>query len=169
MDRKVVKKEWKGISMKEVEKRSIGKVVIVEKIRNMRIYGMGFVLLLGILFLGNGCQVIPEESPKVRDLEFVVEGEEVIPEHLKNIIEEKKEDPFQLTYSDGENLYIVIGYGKKDSTGYLVTVNDLYLTQEAIHVDTQLLGPKEEEEKKTPSYPYIVLKTEFLDLPVVYH
>lgn len=121
-----------------------------------------------LIFVMSGCSVITKESPKVRDLEFVVEGEEVIPQHLKEIIEEKKEEDFQLTYSDGKDLYIAIGYGKQEASGYQVIVKELYLTEEAIHVDTTLLGPKAEEGKNLPSYPYIVIKTELLDLPVIY-
>ena len=126
-------------------------------------------ILLCLIFVMSACSVITKESPKVRDLEFVVEGEEVIPEHLKEIIEEKKEEDFQLTYSDGKDLYIAIGYGRQESSGYQVVVSELYLTEEAIHVDTTLLGPKPDAEgKNTPSYPYIVIKMELLDLPVVY-
>ena len=51
-------------------------------------------------------------------------------------------------------------------------MNDLYLTENAIYVDTTLLGPQPGDtavKKDTPSYPYIVLKTEFLDKPVVFN
>ena len=59
------------------------------------------------------------------------------------------------------------------SGGYSITVNDLYLTENAVYVDTTLLGPDPAEsagiKKNTPSYPYIVLKTEFVDKPVIFN
>ena len=45
------------------------------------------------------------------------------------------------------------------SGGYSVTVNELYETDNAIYVNTNLLGPKAGSSPGTsPSYPYIVLK-----------
>ena len=51
---------------------------------------------------------------KVRDLEYTILSEERIPEELLNIIKERQEEPFEMTYSDGEFLYICIGYGKQE-------------------------------------------------------
>ena len=51
-------------------------------------------------------------------------------------------------------------------------VNALYLTENAIYADTTLLGPDPSDtgvKKNSPSYPYIVIKTEFLDKPVVFN
>ncbi|MFR8339749.1 MAG: protease complex subunit PrcB family protein [Eisenbergiella massiliensis] len=61
-----------------------------------------------------------------------------------------------------------VGYGKQESGGY-VTVNELYETDNAIYVNTNLLGPKAGSSPGTsPSYPYIVLKIEFRDKTVVF-
>ena len=76
---------------------------------------------------------------------------------------------FKLTYADEGYLYICIGYGKQESGGYSVTVNDLYETENAIYVNTNLLGPKAGSTPATsPSYPYIVLKVEFREKTVVF-
>lgn len=126
------------------------------------------ILWLMVVCLG-GCKVVEEESPKIRDLEYVLVGEELIPEQLKSILEEKKENPFQLTYSDQENLYICIGYGSKESGGYTVIVEDLYLTADAVYVDTTLYGPGDASKAKNETtYPYAVIKTEFVENPVIY-
>lgn len=110
---------------------------------------------------------------KIKDLEFTVLAEDNIPEELKTIIEEKRENTFKVTYQDNGFLYICIGYGEQVSGGYSITVNDLYLTENAVYVDTTLLGPDPAEsagiKKNTPSYPYIVLKTEFVDKPVIFN
>lgn len=110
-----------------------------------------------------------EKTEKVRDLEFTVVGEDRQPEELKKILEEKKKEEFKMTYTDQEYLYICIGYGEQPTGGYSITVNELYLTENAVYVDTNLLGPQTaEKEKEGASYPYIVLKTEAVDKSVVF-
>ena len=100
---------------------------------------------------------------------------ENVPEELKQIIEEKKEKEFKVTYQDGDFLYICIGYGKQETGGYSITVNEMYLTANAIYVDTNLIGPDPEnrelyhaQEKDGASYPYVVLKMQYLDKSVVF-
>ena len=124
--------------------------------------------VLGALLL-TGCGLLSDV--KLRDLDFTVLSEEKIPEELKTVIAEKGAEPFQLTYSDNRNLYISIGYGEQKSGGYSIAVDALYLTDDAIHVSTSLLGPDITGQKDgagTPSTPYIVLKTELLDKTVLY-
>ena len=69
-------------------------------------------------------------------------------------------------------MYVCIGYGEQISGGYSIAVNALYLTDNAIYADTTLLGPDPADaaagKQKAPSFPYIVLKTEFVDKPVVF-
>lgn len=116
-----------------------------------------------------GCTMLSDERVKLRDLDFTVLSEEKIPEELKTIIEEKKAQAFKLTYSDNEYLYISIGYGEQATGGYSIAVNELYLTDNAVYVNTNLLGP-DASEKRNPavSYPYIVIKTEYLDETVIF-
>lgn len=129
--------------------------------------------LLGILVaacvLLSGCTLLSEEKIKLRDLDFTVLSEEKIPEELKTILEEKKSAPFQITYMDKQNLYICVGYGEQETGGYSIAVEDLYLTDANICVNTSLLGPDGSEKgEKSPSYPFIVLKTEFLEQTVIF-
>ena len=115
------------------------------------------------------CAFLSEETIKLRDLGFTVLSEEKVPEELLTIIDEKKSMPFQITYSDNEYLYICVGYGEQETGGYSIAVNELYLTESSICVNTSLLGPDVSEKgNKTPSYPYIVLKTEYLDQTVIF-
>lgn len=126
------------------------------------------LLCLGTLCVLCGCSLMSTEEVKLRDLDFTVLGEEMVPQELAAMIEERKADAFKMTYSDNENLYICVGYGQQDTGGYSITVDELYLTEEAVYVQTTLLGPDVSEKgNKTPSYPYIVIKTEYLDLPVI--
>ncbi|MCH5256189.1 MAG: protease complex subunit PrcB family protein [Lachnospiraceae bacterium] len=106
---------------------------------------------------------------KIRDLEFSVIAEDNLPEELLSIISEKKVSPFKLTFQDQGYVYICIGYGEQETGGYSITVNELYETSNAIYIDTNLLGPGVEDKgKKSPSYPYVVVKTEYIDKPVVF-
>jgi hypothetical protein len=108
------------------------------------------------------------ERVKLRDLEFVILSEEALPAELKTIIDERKTEEFKLTYSDADALYICIGYGQQKTGGFSITVDELYLTENAIYAETTLLGPDgSEKPSKAPSYPYIVIKTEALDETVV--
>lgn len=116
-----------------------------------------------------GCSMSSTERIKLRDLDFTVLSEEKIPQELKTIIEERKAQEFKLTYSDKENLFIVIGYGEQQTGGYSIAVNELYLTDNAVYVSTSLLGPDAEEKgKQQASYPYIVIKTELVDETVIF-
>lgn len=131
-------------------------------------------VILGVIMciaLFTGCGFSPDEKVKLRDLDFTVLSEEKIPEELKMVIAEKGTEPFQLTYSDNQDLYIGIGYGKQKTGGYSIAVDALYLTDDAIYVSTSLLGPDITGQKKgteKPSMPYIVLKTELLDKTVIF-
>lgn len=140
-----------------------------------KIWNSKMVLFIGLLMwvlmarVLTGCSVEKGNQDKVRDLEFTIVGNAECPEELKNIISGKKATPFKLTYSNDQGLYIVIGYGEQTTGGYSITVNELYLTENAIVIDTELLGPEKGETiGAEASYPYVVVKTEYLEEPVVF-
>jgi len=125
------------------------------------------VMLVAAMML-SGCQMISSEKVKLRDLDFTIQSEETTPKEVLKMVEERKEESFKFTFTDEENLYICIGYGKQDRGGYSITVDALYLTEDAIYVETTLLGPSDGEKgQKVDSYPYIVIKTEALEKTVV--
>lgn len=136
----------------------------------------GKILLVAGLFMWafvvrmlTGCSVQKNEQDKVRDLEFAVVGEAELPQELKNLVEEKKAADFRLTYSNDQGLYIAVGYGEQATGGYSIAVRELYLTENSIVVDTELLGPEKGEEVGVEkSYPYIVVRTEYLENPVIF-
>ena len=117
----------------------------------------------------SACGGETEKEEDRNNLEFTVVSEDRLPDELKEILDQKKESAFKLTYADEGYLYICVGYGKQESGGYSVTVNELYETDNAIYVNTNLLGPTAGSSPGTsPSYPYIVLKIEFRDKTVVF-
>ena len=142
--------------------------MIMKKIKkNTLILTTAFLLLFSYLL--SGCGIGTSETTKLRDLEFTIVSEERLPDELKSLIEERKAAEFKVTYSDKEYLYICIGYGEQQTGGYSIAVNDLYLADNAIYISTSLLGPgPEDKTSDAPSYPYIVVKTEYLDKSVVF-
>lgn len=119
-------------------------------------------MLAVFLVIGTiGCsseEEIPED--KIKDIDFTVVGEDQQPDSLKDIIAEKYADPFQISYTLGEQLYIAVGYGEQPSGGYSISVNAFYETEDTLVIDTTLIGPgKAENVTKTPTRPYIVVKT----------
>ena len=116
-----------------------------------------------------GCGVETQDEEKIKDLEFTVLDPERTPEELRNVLEEKKTEPFKVTYEDEGYLYICVGYGEQQTSGYSIAVEDLYLTSNAIYVKTELLGPDgTEETADAVTCPYLVLKLEYLVQPVVF-
>ena len=127
------------------------------------------ILLIACMLFVSGCTLASQEKIKLRDLDFTVLSQEMIPEQLLPILEEKKSAPFQITYTDNANLYICVGYGEQETGGYSIAVDELYLTDDEIIIDTSLLGPDpSEKETPQPSYPYIVVKTEYLEQTVAF-
>ena len=119
------------------------------------------ILSLTLLFLLSASGYKEENIDKVCDLEFTVLKQEEIPEELAAVIEEKKGEAFNLTYEDNA-LYIAVGYGGKDTGGYSIEVEDLYLGKTSVCFRTKLIGPeKSEKVQEGISYPYIVVKTEY--------
>lgn len=140
-------------------RRRNGKILLVAGL-------LTWVFVVRIL---TGCSVETQNEEKVRDLEFTVVGEADLPEELAKLVAEKKAGPFKLTYSNDQGLYIAVGYGEQPSGGYSIEVNDLYLTDNAIVIDTELEGPEKGETiGAEKSYPYIVVRTELLENPVIF-
>ncbi len=132
----------------------------------------GIAVFLAAAFIMTGCGNNGEEIKKIKDLEFTVLSEDDFPAELKTMIDEKREQAFKMTYQDSGFLYICVGYGKQATGGYSISVNDLYEADNAVYADTILLGPEpgaiDLTKKNSPSYPVIVLKTEYLEKSVVF-
>ena len=126
-------------------------------------------LMMLLLCLLTGCGVQTQDKERIKDLEFTVLDPENIPEELRNVLEEKKAEPFKVTYEDEGYMYICVGYGEQQTSGYSIIVKDLYLSANAVYVNTELLGPGNgEETAAATTCPYIVLKLQDLEQPVVF-
>lgn len=123
-----------------------------------------FTLLFFLLVFTSCGKETEEEKEK---LDFTICDEKQLPEELKELLEEKKQEVFKLTFSTKDYLYIVVGYGEQNRSNLDVVVEELSLGKNAIYVKTQLVG-NEEEDKEIITYPVIVLKCPYMDLPVVF-
>ena len=128
------------------------------------------VFLVGlILIFLSGCSMQTNQTEKLQDLEYTIVEEADLPEELRTILEEKKKESFKLTYEAEDSLYLCVGYGEQATGGYSISVNELYLSENAIYFDTNLIGPESSEPAaEAASYPYLAVKTAYLDKPVVF-
>lgn len=117
----------------------------------------------------SGCEGNYKGSEKGLNLEYTVLGETKIPEEFLSQIEEKKADKFELTYRDNEYLYIAKGFGEQKTSGCSISVINLTCEDQTIYFESKLVIPQEKENLNSiSSFPYIVIKTELIDFPVVF-
>ena len=129
------------------------------------------VCLLAILVLAavlSGCGLIWIEEEERKPVDYTVVERQDIPAALDEIMNEKKEKEFQLSYQTGEALYLAKGYGRQMSGGYSIQVEELGVSSNGLFFVTRLIGPKDLNEAGVPSYPCIVIKTEPQTKPVVF-
>lgn len=117
----------------------------------------------------SGCEGNYKGSEKGLNLEYTVLGETKIPEEFLSQIEEKKAEKFELTYRDNEYLYIAKGFGEQKTSGCSISVINLTCEDQTIYFESKLVIPQEKENLNSIfSFPYIVIKTELIDFPVVF-
>ena len=124
-----------------------------------------FALCLGI-FTGCGTAGSGDSASEERgkDWDYTVVLTEDIPEALKKEIDAKKLNAFQMTYEEGEYLYLAVGYGEQENSGFSIRVSGLYEKGDGLCLETSLCGPGEDEIVSSRiSYPTIVIKTEKSD------
>ncbi len=123
---------------------------------------IGRLLLFFALFplcMAMGCGTEKEEYTKTGDVDFTVVEEADVPKELLEVIKEKKEEPFKLTYKSEDALYLAKGYGQQPSGGYSIAVEELFQAKEGLCFKTTLIGPAADEKVTTAvTYPYIVVK-----------
>lgn len=129
------------------------------------------VLFLAIIFENTACQKRAGEDTVKKRVGFVICEEEKLPDELKELIEEKKGMPFQLTFQNTANLYIVVGYGEQPGGEYVAAVRELYETEKGLYADTTLISlsyVKDQKAGEPSTYPYVVLKCEKIEKPVFF-
>lgn len=137
--------------------------------RSITVLGIMALLVFGVVGF-TGCRAGEQEgNDKIQDLEFTVVGENDIPAQLKELVNQKREKPFKLTYADGQEMFVVIGEGPQKGGGYSVAVKEFYLTENSVVIRTELIGPEKDEASGADlSYPVLIVKTEYREEPVVF-
>lgn len=136
------------------------------------------LVLVALACVSSGCR--KEAVRERQELDFTVCAQTELPDDLRGLIEEKKLHAFQLSYTTKEHLYIVVGYGEHDRTNLCVVVEELYKTDRAIYVKTNLKtmesmegagdgqsGEASRIDAEPSLYPYIVIRLPRMDLPVL--
>lgn len=135
----------------------------------MKRWTIMFLVIAMISLCACGCSITKVSSDKVTNLDYTVMKEEDYPEEIVKLLNENKEQEFQMTYQDGNFLYLLKGYGKQETGGYSIQISDLSMWDNAIHLQTTLIGPpRDEKMTEEPSYPYLVIKMEYREEPVIF-
>ena len=156
-----------------------GRSVLWDKMEGKKIAALGVgkrrkkllaSLIITAVFLMSalaGCEFSETSDEKLKDLDYTVCDESRLPHELINLINEKKKEPFKFTYRTNDYLYIVVGYGAQDRIDLNVVMTELYLTKNAIFVDTDLTTRETTTlDNGLVSYPWIAVKCELYDVPV---
>ena len=115
--------------------------------------------LSGVLvFLLAGCQGGSTAGEQV-PVAFSVEEERTIPAALRQAIKENEAREIRMTFEDGNDLYLIRGYGEQKTGGYSIAVDACTEDEEKLYLTTRLIGPEDaEKQPKDASYPYIVVR-----------
>ncbi len=125
-----------------------------------------FIMIFLMVSCGN-----KEEGEEKKEITFHVCKETEMRDELKEMIEQRKEKPFQLVYENSVYRYCAAGYGRQERNEYVVAVRDFYETEDMIVLDTVLTGRKGEESWKAGSSevcPYILIRFGLTGKPVLF-
>lgn len=137
----------------------------MERIKKIVIIACIWMLSTGSM----GCAIVEQSGTKTADVDYTILEREELPQEVVELIEEKKEAECKLTFEDQNYLYIIRGYGKQETGGYSIRVDELYRMSDALYFRTTLVGPQSENPgESTPSFPYIVVRTDLQGVNVVF-
>lgn len=115
-------------------------------------------VVIGFLLMLVGCTALQTQEKNAEMVDFTVVEMRQIPKALKEIIEKNKKQEIRMSYSDGDELYLIRGYGEQKTGGYSIVVKSCTEDEELLCLNTQLLGPQKEAVSADPSYPCLVIK-----------
>ena len=134
--------------------------------KGLQIFG---IWCLSLMILLTGCEMKQVGNMAKTEVEFTVVEPDEVPSELAVIIEENKQGEIKLTYEDQGYMYLVRGYGQQKTGGYSIAVNEVFLAEDWLHVDTSLIGPPRDQEiRDEASYPYLVIKIEAQEAEVLF-
>lgn len=131
-----------------------------------------FLLVAALVFMifCAGCSRF-EKSDDGEPLLYDVCDETMLPDELKAVIDKKKENAFNLVYSNSTYTYIVMAAGVQDRDDVGVQLDEMYKDDNAIYVKgvlRQVATPTDGVDGDNVSYPYLVVRILRMDVPVVF-
>ena len=126
----------------------------------------GLICVLILTVVLSGCCFIKIEEGERTPLEYTIMKQEEIPPEAVELMEQKKEKTFQMTYQVGDVRYLMKGYGQQLTGGYSIQVEEVSESENAVFCKTRLVGPEEKNIGSEPSYPCIVLRITDTQKPV---
>lgn len=127
------------------------------------------MMVLCVAACAAGCEKEEQSTERGKEWDYTVVAVRDCPEDFLKELEEKKVNAFQMTYMDGEYLYIAMGYGEQATGGFSIAVKGLYESGGKLCFETELMGPgKDEVVKEKPSYPFVIVKTEKTEKEVIF-
>lgn len=125
-------------------------------------------MIVGMLLVLTACSVMNKEDGERTAMEYEQMDIRDIPKDLQKEIEERKAEPFQMTYRDMEYLYIAEGYGEKEESGYCIELTACAQTAEAIYIEAILHGPGGEGMICETNYPLYVVRVAYTEKHVIF-
>ncbi|MDD3745807.1 MAG: protease complex subunit PrcB family protein [Anaerostipes sp.] len=115
---------------------------------------MFLFIMGGLCFVLKG-RILPSKKGTLKSVDYAVCKEENQPVELKKLIQKEKKEAFHFTFTTGDMMYLVVGYGKQQRTNYTVKLDSLKEDKGHIYMNTSLIHKKEH---KKDYFPYIVVK-----------
>lgn len=133
----------------------------------MKKCGKACLLVWMVMIVLTGCT--GEEKEKGRsEVSFTVVSPDEIPEELAAEIESNKQGEIRMTWTDGDEMYLIRGYGEQKTGGYSISVVECSEDETSVYLDTRLQGPSNQAQlSREPSWPYLVLKMDARDKEAV--
>lgn len=112
-----------------------------------------------------------QENPS-NPLEFELCDDTMIPDSFLELIGEKKDEQFKMSYACNDCIYIAVGYGMQSTNDRIVCLKELKINDSAIFISTGLYTKNHvgnPEYSSEPSIcPYIVIKCKTNNKPICY-
>lgn len=112
--------------------------------------------IMSVLCL-SGCTVRKIDMNDRHKKAYEIVPPEKLPEMCKKQVEMCKKNPFTYVYEENNRMYLVRGYGEKETGGYRVKIVEVAESSNTVFLKTELCGPKQKMPKKN-TYPYCVVK-----------
>ena len=98
-------------------------------------------LLLFLALTVSGCRIVSTEGgERPGGGIYSSPGGRPLPPEVERLIREQEGQAFQMTYKSGGYLYILRGYGEQKSGGYSIQVEEVSVSDSALHFRTRLIG-----------------------------